>query len=95
MKMHQREPHLISTRLRSGAIMRTIAKEMRQSASIIGREVSRNNTMQAGACRPSKVRQCAQPIGTDKHHCVLTLVERKTGLAIVKKLANRSMAEVN
>ena len=34
-------------------------------------------------------------IGADKHHCVLTLVERKTGLAIVKKLASRSMAEVN
>lgn len=34
-------------------------------------------------------------IGADKHHCVLTLVERKTGLAIVKKLASRSMAEAN
>lgn len=25
-------------------------------------------------------------VGSDKRHCVLTLVERKTGLAIVKKL---------
>jgi IS30 family transposase len=34
-------------------------------------------------------------IGADKHHCVLTLVERKTGFAIVKKLTSRCMAETN
>jgi transposase, IS30 family len=33
-------------------------------------------------------------MGRDKHHCVLTLVERKTGYAIIKKLRSRSKAEV-
>ncbi len=34
-------------------------------------------------------------IGADKRHCVLTLVERKSGFAIVKKLSARSAAETN
>jgi IS30 family transposase len=33
-------------------------------------------------------------MGQDKRHCVLTLVERKTGYAIVKKLSARNKAEV-
>ena len=33
-------------------------------------------------------------MGSDMHHCVLTLVERKTGYAIVKKLKTRTMHEV-
>jgi len=32
-------------------------------------------------------------MGSDKRHCVLTLVERKSGFAIVKKLSTRSMLE--
>ena len=34
-------------------------------------------------------------MGCDLRHCVLTLVERKTGFAIIKKLETRSTAEVN
>jgi IS30 family transposase len=33
-------------------------------------------------------------MGRDRHHCVLTLVERKTGYAIIKKLRRRSKDEV-
>jgi transposase, IS30 family len=33
-------------------------------------------------------------IGSDKRHCILTLVERKTGYAVIKKLAARNMEEV-
>ena len=33
-------------------------------------------------------------IGSDLHHCVLTLVERKSGFAIIKKLSSRTAAEV-
>jgi IS30 family transposase len=33
-------------------------------------------------------------IGSDMRHCVLTLVERKTGFAIIKKLRARTMKEV-
>jgi transposase, IS30 family len=33
-------------------------------------------------------------IGKDLHHCILTLVERKSGFAIIKKLASRTTAEV-
>jgi IS30 family transposase len=33
-------------------------------------------------------------MGSDMHHCVLTLVERKTGYAIIKKLKTRTMHEV-
>lgn len=33
-------------------------------------------------------------MGCDLRHCVLTLVERKTGFAIIKKLETRSTAEV-
>ena len=33
-------------------------------------------------------------MGSDLHHCVLTLVERKTGFAIVKKLKARTKDEV-
>ena len=28
-------------------------------------------------------------MGSDMRHCVLTLVERKTGYAIIKRLANK------
>jgi IS30 family transposase len=34
-------------------------------------------------------------MGSDKRHCVLTLVERKTGFAILKKLKARNAREVN
>lgn len=34
-------------------------------------------------------------IGRDRHHCILTLVERASGLAIIKKLESRTAAEVN
>jgi IS30 family transposase len=33
-------------------------------------------------------------MGSDMHHCVLTLVERKTGYAIIKKLKARTMHQV-
>ena len=33
-------------------------------------------------------------MGNDMRHCVLTLVERKTGYAIIKKLKARTMDEV-
>ena len=33
-------------------------------------------------------------MGNDMHHCVLTLVERKTGYAIIKKLTARTAVEV-
>ena len=33
-------------------------------------------------------------MGSDMRHCVLTLVERKTGYAIIKKLKARNMDEV-
>lgn len=33
-------------------------------------------------------------IGKDKRHCVLTLVERRSGYAIIRKLSSRTMAEV-
>jgi IS30 family transposase len=33
-------------------------------------------------------------IGRDRHHCILTLVERTSGLAIIKKLESRTAAEV-
>jgi transposase, IS30 family len=33
-------------------------------------------------------------MGSDMHHCVLTLVERKTGYAIIKKLKTRTMHAV-
>jgi IS30 family transposase len=32
-------------------------------------------------------------IGQDKHHCILTLLERKTGYAIIKKLSARTAAQ--
>jgi IS30 family transposase len=34
-------------------------------------------------------------IGQDKHACLLTLVERKSGLAVIKKLTARSVAQTN
>jgi IS30 family transposase len=34
-------------------------------------------------------------MGSDKRHCVLTLVERRTGFAILKKLEARNAKEVN
>jgi len=34
-------------------------------------------------------------IGSDKHHCILTLVERSTGYVLIKKLKARTVAEVN
>ena len=33
-------------------------------------------------------------IGSDRHHCILTLVERKTGFVIIKKLNARTVEEV-
>jgi IS30 family transposase len=34
-------------------------------------------------------------MGTDLHHCILTLVERKSGFAIIRKLSSRTAAAVN
>ena len=33
--------------------------------------------------------------GADRHHSIVTLVERKTGYAIIKKISARTIAEVN
>jgi len=33
-------------------------------------------------------------MGSDRHHCILTLVERKSGFAIIKKLSSRTAAFV-
>ncbi|MBU1080277.1 MAG: IS30 family transposase [Spirochaetes bacterium] len=34
-------------------------------------------------------------IGGDRHHCIVTLVERKTGFVIIKKIRARTIEEVN
>ena len=34
-------------------------------------------------------------IGSDRHHCILTFVERKSGKAIIRKLSSRTAASVN
>ena len=34
-------------------------------------------------------------IGKDRHHCIVTLVERKTGFVIIKKIRARTVEEVN
>jgi IS30 family transposase len=34
-------------------------------------------------------------IGKDRHHCIVTLVERKTGFVIIKKIKARTVEEVN
>jgi IS30 family transposase len=34
-------------------------------------------------------------IGSDRHHCIVTLVERKTGFVIIKKVRARTVEEVN
>ena len=63
MTYHQltrEERYFISTRLRSGASMRTVAREMGRSASTISREVARNATRYDGAYRPSKAQEYAQ-----------------------------------
>ena len=59
-QLTQEERYFISTRLRSGASMRMVAKEMGRSASTISREVARNATRHDGAYRPSKAQQYAQ-----------------------------------
>jgi IS30 family transposase len=208
-QLTREERYFISTRMRSGASLRAIAKEMGRSASTISREVARNATRYDGAYRPSKAQRYAQArrrrcrrrsrftpeqlawidtllwmkwspeqiagllaltgelsisyetiyrrirsdrrhgghlwlytrimskfarkryrgrstrgilagkrhiserpkevesrrrfghwegdtvVGSDKRHCLLTLVERKSGFAIVKKLTARSMVETN
>jgi IS30 family transposase len=33
-------------------------------------------------------------VGRDRHHCILTLVERKSGLAIIRKMSSRTTASV-
>jgi IS30 family transposase len=33
-------------------------------------------------------------IGRDKHHCILTLLERKSGFAVIKKMSSRTTAQV-
>ena len=33
-------------------------------------------------------------IGRDKHHCILTLLERKSGYAVIKKMSSRTTAQV-
>ena len=59
-QLTREERYFISTRLRSGASMRMIAKEMGRSASTISREVARNATRHDGAYRPSKAQQYAR-----------------------------------
>ena len=34
-------------------------------------------------------------IGADRHHCIVTLVERKTGFAIIKKVQAKTSCEIN
>jgi IS30 family transposase len=34
-------------------------------------------------------------IGADRHHCIVTLVERSTGFVIIKKIQARTVEEVN
>ena len=34
-------------------------------------------------------------IGSDRHHCIVTLVERRTGFLIIKKIKARTVEEVN
>lgn len=34
-------------------------------------------------------------VGTDRRHCIVTLVERKTGFAVIKKVHSRTIPEVN
>ncbi|MBN1242979.1 MAG: IS30 family transposase, partial [Spirochaetales bacterium] len=34
-------------------------------------------------------------IGSDRHHCIVTLVERKTGFLIIKRIKARTVEEVN
>jgi IS30 family transposase len=34
-------------------------------------------------------------IGKDRHHCIVTLVERRTGFVIIKKIKSRTVEEVN
>ena len=33
--------------------------------------------------------------GADRHHCIVTLVERRTGFVIIKKIESRTVAEAN
>jgi IS30 family transposase len=33
-------------------------------------------------------------IGSDRHHCILTFVERKSGLVVIKKMKSRTVEEV-
>jgi IS30 family transposase len=34
-------------------------------------------------------------VGRDRHHCIVTLVERKTGFVIIKKISARTVEQVN
>lgn len=34
-------------------------------------------------------------VGRDRHHCIVTLVERKSGLVIIKKITSRTSEQVN
>ena len=34
-------------------------------------------------------------MGKDRHHCIVTLVERKTGFLIIKKVKARATLQVN
>jgi IS30 family transposase len=34
-------------------------------------------------------------VGTDRHHCIVTLVERKTGFTVIKKIQSMTVSEVN
>jgi transposase, IS30 family len=38
--------------------------------------------------------ECDTVIGSDRHHCILTLVERKSGLVIIRKLQSRTESAV-
>jgi hypothetical protein len=59
-QLTREERYFICTRLRSGASMGTVAREMVRSASTISREVSRKASRRDGAYRPSRAQQYAR-----------------------------------
>ena len=59
-QLTQEERYFISTRLRTGASIRSIAKEMGRSCSTVSRERARNRTNHDGIYRAAKAQQYAQ-----------------------------------
>jgi IS30 family transposase len=54
----------------------------------------RHITERASAAVEQRLVVGRQVIGQDKHHCILTLLERRSGYVIMKKLKARTTAEV-